>query len=119
MTKILMADDDKHFLQVVTRFLEASGYQVSFARNGQDALAQVKAEAPDLLVLDVALPLVTGDEVARALGGRYPILFISGRDLDRLEDLPGDRYQFLRKPADLDEILGAVQTLLASPSTAQ
>ena len=119
MTPILMADDDKHFLQVVSRFLAAEGYQVATARNGQEALAAARASAPELVILDVALPLVTGDQVARELGGKHPILFISGRDLDRLEDLPGDRYRFLRKPADLDEILEAVRDLLAGPSLAQ
>lgn len=113
MATILMADDDKHFLQVVTRFLAAEGYEVAFARNGQEALEAVKSHPPDLLILDVALPLVTGDQVARELGGKHPILFISGRDLDRLEDLPGDRYRYLRKPADLDEIVEAVRDLLA------
>lgn len=118
MPTILMADDDKHFLQVVTRFLESEGFTTAFARNGAEALEQAKAIAPDLLVLDVALPLVTGDQVARELGGRFPIVFISGRDLDRLEDLPGDRYRFLRKPADLEEILAAIRDLLGSPKTA-
>jgi DNA-binding response OmpR family regulator len=110
---ILMADDDKFFLQVLSRFLGQAGYEVRTARNGQEALDAVAAERPDLLVLDVALPLVPGDEVARRLGdGRPPVLFISGRDLDRTAGLEGPGFRFLTKPADLDEVLAKVQELL-------
>lgn len=113
MTSILMADDDKFFLQVLSRFLGQAGYSVRTARNGQEALDAVAAERPDLLVLDVALPLVPGDEVARLLGdGRPPVLFISGRDLDRTTGLEGPNVRFLTKPADLDEVLANVQALL-------
>lgn len=110
MPTILMADDDKFFLQVVSRFLGESGYTVVTARNGAEALELAAAHKPAMLLLDVALPLVTGDEVARRLGGdRPPILFISGRDLDRVDGLDGDRLRFLTKPADLDEILAIVR----------
>lgn len=110
MAKIVMADDDKHFLQVVAKFLAQAGHQVETARNGEDALMLIGAFQPDMLVLDVALPLVTGDEIGRAV--ELPILFISGRDLDRVEGLAGPRIRFLQKPADLDEILEQVTELL-------
>lgn len=113
MTKILMADDDKFFLQVVTRFLDQAGYQTLSCRNGQEALDAIAAEKPALLVLDVHLPLVPGDEVARRLGAACPpVLFISGRDLDRTAGLDGPRFRHLTKPADLDEILENVRALL-------
>jgi DNA-binding response OmpR family regulator len=110
--KILMADDDASFLKVVARFLSQSGYEVVTAANGQEALDKARTERPDLAVLDVALPFVTGEQLAQRLDGALPILFISGRDLDRLEGLTGPRYRFLQKPADLDEILENVQGLL-------
>jgi DNA-binding response OmpR family regulator len=114
---ILMADDDKFFLQVVARFLGDAGYRVVTCLNGQEALEAASVEHPDLMVLDVALPLVTGDQVATRLGdGRPPILFISGRDLDRVAGLVGPRFKYLTKPADLDDILSNVQELLAAES---
>jgi two-component system OmpR family response regulator len=82
------------------------------AANGQEALDKARTERPDLAVLDVALPFVTGEQLAQRLDGALPILFISGRDLDRLEGLKGPRFRFLQKPADLDEILENVQGLL-------
>lgn len=111
MAKIVMADDDKHFLGVVSKFLAAAGHEVETARNGEDALMLIGALQPDLLVLDVALPLVTGDEIGRAVD--LPILFISGRDYDRIEGLLGGNRRFLQKPADLDEIAEHVAALLA------
>lgn len=112
MRRILMADDDRNFLSVVARYLAQAGYAVSTAGTGQEAVRLARLEPPDLLVLDVALPLLSGDQVAAALPG-LPILFLSGRDLDRLGGLTGPHYRFLRKPADLDEILAHVQALLA------
>lgn len=114
MTTILMADDDKFFLQVLSRFLGDAGYRVVTARNGEEALTLTASERPDLLVLDVALPLVPGNEIAERLGSaRPPILFISGRDLDRVAGLAGPGIRYLTKPADLDEILDNVKALLA------
>ena len=112
MKKILMADDDQAFLKVVSRFLGAAGYEVVTAANGRDALEKARTERPDAAVLDVALPFVTGEELARQLDPALPILFVSGRDLDRLEGLEGERFRFLQKPADLDDILVGVRTLL-------
>lgn len=112
MKKILMADDDQSFLKVVARFLSLSGYEVVTASNGLEALDKARTEQPDMAVLDVALPFVTGDQLAVKLDASLPILFISGRDLDRLEGLTGERFRFLQKPADLDDILENVQALL-------
>lgn len=114
MKKILVADDDRHFLQVIVRLLEHEGFAVTSARTGEEALARYEAERPDILVLDVALPLVTGDAIAARVGPSVPILFLSGRDLDRLAGLEGPARRQLRKPVDLDEVLECVNALLAA-----
>lgn len=116
MPRIVMADDDKAFRTVVARFLGTLGYAVEAVGTGPEALEAVKREAPAMAILDVGLPLVTGDEVARQLPPEVPVLFVSGRDLDRVEGLVGDRYRFLRKPADLDEIQAVVEGLIGRVS---
>lgn len=116
MTRIVMADDDKAFRTVVARFLATLGYAVETVGTGPEALEAIEREAPAMAILDVGLPLLTGDEVAKRLPADLPVLFISGRDLDRVEGLSGDRYRFLRKPADLDEIQAMVEALLAGVS---
>jgi two-component system OmpR family response regulator len=115
MTKILMADDDQAFLKVVARFLSQAGYEVVTASNGEEALAKARAEKPRAAVLDVALPFITGEEIARQLDPSLPVLFVSGRDLDRVEGFEGEQYRFLQKPADLDEILAYVKELVGEP----
>ena len=116
MKKILMADDDQAFLKVVSRFLTQSGYEVVTASNGQEALDKAGAMQPDAAILDVALPFVTGEQIARQLPAGIPVLFISGRDLDRTEGFEGPQYRFLQKPADLDDILACVKELLGEPA---
>jgi two-component system, OmpR family, response regulator len=116
VTKILMADDDQAFLKVVSRFLSQAGYEVVTAANGRDALERAQAEKPDAAVLDVALPFITGEELAKQLAPGLPIVFVSGRDLDRVEGLRGEQYRFLQKPADLDDILASLRAVLGEGS---
>lgn len=111
MARILMADDDRHFTAVVSRFLTRVGHEVLTVSDGAAALAALETFTADLLVLDVAMPTLGGEAVAGRV--TQPILFLSGRDLDRVEGLVGRRVRSLPKPADLDEILAEVEALLA------
>ncbi len=111
---VLIADDDRHFLSVLQRVLTLAGYTVSVANNGEDACAIGHQKPIDVCVLDVALPLLSGPEVARKLA--RPTLFVSGRDWDRLN--PNDMIptRCLRKPVDLNNVLEAVAELLDAPA---
>ena len=64
---VLVVDDNQHNLELVTDLLEAAGYVVRQAISGPDALAAVRREAPDLLLLDIGLPGMDGYTVLRAL----------------------------------------------------
>lgn len=110
MARILMADDDRHFTAVVSRFLARAGHEVLTVPDGAAALEALTTFDADVLVLDVAMPTLGGEAVARQV--TRPILFLSGRDLDRVENLAGPTVRFLPKPADLDEILAEVEALL-------
>lgn len=119
MATILIADDDKHLGKVLARALAAEGHQAILALNGPEALELATTRRPDLVILDVALPLMTGDQVALGMRGipalaDTPVLFISGRDRDRLEPVMASLGPcgFLPKPVDLDEVLGAVRARL-------
>ncbi len=65
--KILIVDDDPDILDVLTIILEAQGYQVSTARDGIEGLANLKAEKPDLLILDLLMPKMDGFAVCKEL----------------------------------------------------
>jgi len=65
--KILTVDDDPDILDALTMILESKGYQVVTARNGVEVLAQVEAEKPDLMILDLLMPKMDGFDVYKEL----------------------------------------------------
>ncbi|MEB3196572.1 MAG: response regulator [Candidatus Sericytochromatia bacterium] len=111
MARILMADDDRPFARMVARLLETAGHRVQLAHDGESALAAIRTFEPDMLLLDVALPLLRGDAIAQRT--QLPILFVSGRDLDRVAAIERANVRRLTKPVDLDDILREVNDLLA------
>lgn len=66
-TKILIADDDFDNRTIAQQTLEAAGFQVRLATNGEEALEQISREIPDVLLLDLSMPKVNGWEVARRI----------------------------------------------------
>ncbi len=82
--KILVADDDPAMLSATTMVLESRGYQVITARDGEEALAKVAEEKPDLLILDLLMPVMDGFEVVKRLDeqgltddNKIPVLILS------------------------------------------
>ena len=65
--KILVVDDDPDILDALTMILESKGYQVTAARDGKECLANLKAEKPDLLILDLLMPKMDGFAVCKEL----------------------------------------------------
>jgi CheY-like chemotaxis protein len=88
--KILFVDDEADLLKVSSIRLRKTGYEVFEAKDGQEALDQARLRMPDLIVLDVFLPVMNGDEVARILKKDekmklIPIILISA-DVKTLEE---------------------------------
>jgi len=82
--RILVVDDDPEMLKVTTLVLESRGYQVATAQDGEEALAKIGQEQPDLLILDLLMPKMDGFEVVKRLneqagiaGIKIPILILS------------------------------------------
>jgi two-component system alkaline phosphatase synthesis response regulator PhoP len=65
--RILLADDEEDIKTVVSMFLESQGYQVTTAFDGLDALEKARAELPDLIILDIMMPVLDGYEVCKQL----------------------------------------------------
>ena len=117
MFRILVAEDDKHTRRLLQAVLEAAGYQVVTAGNGEDALALLDREYVDLVVLDVMMPKLDGYEFTRILretNNNLPILMVSARQL------PADKHQgflagtddYMTKPIDEEEMLLRIRALL-------
>ena len=122
MNKILLVDDEPSLVKIVSRRLEAEGFQVCIAMDGEEALKQVEAEHPDLIILDVMLPKMNGYEVCRKLKWdprfqKIPIMLFTAKALERDEkfgfEAGADAY--VRKPFRAPELLEKIRTLLSEP----
>jgi DNA-binding response OmpR family regulator len=72
MKRILIVDDEPHMTHVLKLHLQRSGYEVETAPNGKVALESVLKSAPDVMVTDIQMPLMTGQELCLALEAQYP-----------------------------------------------
>ena len=116
---ILVVDDNEANVDILVTRLEASGYAVIAARDGEEAIERAHAERPDLILLDVMMPKIDGFEVARRLKGDtslpfMPIIHVTAksdsRDVVQGLDAGGD--EFLTKPIDHAALLARVRAIL-------
>ncbi len=120
MADILVADDDAHIREVVRYALERAGHHVREAADGEGALAEFQRIVPDLIVLDIVMPITDGLDVCRQIRptSDVPILFLSSRDdeLDRVLglELGGDDY--VTKPFSPRELVARVKAMLRRAS---
>ena len=116
MAKILIADDDPHIRQLLAFALEKAGFEVLEAEDGEAALAQAQAAAPDLLVLDLNMPRLNGLDVCRQLRakGELPILILSSRDeeIDRVLGIELGADDYVVKPFSPREVVARVTAIL-------
>jgi len=114
--RVLVVEDDEDIADVLQRSLRLEGYEVRTAGDGEAALEQAHAFAPDLVVLDLGLPKLDGVDVARALRGEgdVPILMLTARDAveARVEGLDAGADDYLVKPFERQELLARLRALL-------
>jgi two-component system, OmpR family, response regulator len=114
--RILIVDDDPHIRQVLSFALGKAGMQTAEAADGESALGAIAAQRPDLVVLDINMPRMSGLDVCRKLRASddLPILFLSSRDdeIDRVLglELGGDDY--VVKPFSPREVVARVSAIL-------
>ena len=120
MKRILAVDDEPRVLKMLRCRLETAGYQVSTAVEGREALQKARDERPDLIVLDLILPGMSGYEVCARLKGddefrRIPVLVLSARsqEQDVAEGRRVGADAYMTKPYDGDRLLAKVNELLA------
>jgi two-component system KDP operon response regulator KdpE len=112
---VLIADDEPRIIKFLELKLKASGYDVLTASNGQEALAQVQAQDPDLLVLDVVMPGMDGFETlkqVRAISA-IPVIILSAREAntDKVKGLKLGADDYLAKPFDPDELVARIEAV--------
>jgi two-component system, OmpR family, response regulator MprA len=114
--RVLVVDDDPPLRRMLERTLAAEGYEVSVAADGGTALAEAEKAAPDVIVLDVAMPGLDGLAVARRLrdkGDPTPILMLTARDAvpDRVAGLEAGADDYLVKPFAVEELIARLRAL--------
>ena len=119
MRKILVADDEKIVRDVIVRFLKLKNYDVITAENGVELLEKVCADNFDLLIMDLRMPGLTGQEILEKIRENkkeIPVLILTGAidadDSGVLKDLGFSNDEIINKPADLFEILKKVEEKL-------
>jgi DNA-binding response OmpR family regulator len=118
--RVLLVDDDRELCQMLTEYLEAEHFEVASVHDGGDALAELKQNTFEILILDVMLPSVGGFDVLRKLGAAYetPILMLTARgdDVDRIVGLELGADDYLSKPFNPRELVARMRAILRRAS---
>ncbi len=117
--KVLMADDEIDVLAIMTKRIKAAGYDVVAAKDGQEAWDKIVSDNPDVIILDVTMPLLDGFSVLKRLRETppsskwQPVIIVSAReelqDIQKGFSLEADHY--LTKPCNIDDVLKGIRLM--------
>ncbi|HEX8992371.1 MAG TPA: response regulator [Anaerolineales bacterium] len=120
MAKILIAEDEPDIRELVAFMLRFAGYEVLAASNGEEAVQAAARELPDLVLLDVRMPRMTGYDACRIMKANpdlhdVPIVFLSakGQEAEIQSGLEAGAEEYLLKPFSPDELTNRVRTILS------
>jgi CheY-like chemotaxis protein len=120
--KILLVDDDAGVRRMLQRVLEEEGYSVVAAANGVEALESAQSIVPDLVLLDLNLPVQNGWQTLERLAAENPLLpviIITARPNQLFSALASGAGALMEKPLDLPKLLRTIRDLLAEPAEAR
>jgi len=117
MEKILVVEDDNSILTGLIDLLESEGYQVAFATDGKEALSQYEVQQPDLILLDIMIPEISGYDVCRTIRNQdnlVPILMLTakGQEVDKVVGLEIGADDYIVKPFGIRELLARIHAAL-------
>ena len=116
--RILIVDDSPTERYVLSELLIKNGFSVSTAENGDEALAKIKADKPQLILMDVVMPGANGFQITRAIArdpelADVPIIICSSKDqeTDRIWGLRQGARDYVVKPVDTDDLMAKIKSL--------
>ena len=121
---VLVIEDDKNIRELLQMYLEKEGYAVTLAFDGQQGLAKFRSIKPDLVLLDVMMPVMDGWEVCKAIRAenRTPVIMLTakGELEDKITGLKAGADDYITKPFEMREVLARIEAVLrrAEPCTA-
>lgn len=120
MIQILIIDDDRHISEMLTESLTAEGYAVSAAFSGTEALTLLSQSKPDLILLDLMLPGLTGEELLPKIKD-IPVIVVSAKAdvADKVGLLLGGAADYMTKPFEMQELLARIAVQLRKNSDAK
>ena len=121
--KILVVDDEQSITDLIKLDLEFEGYQVETAYDGREALEKVESFQPDVIILDIMLPHITGYEVCKKVNEKYniPVILLTAKTdiVDKVLGLELGADDYMTKPFDNRELLARVKALIRRASQSQ
>ena len=119
MTRILLVEDNEMNRDMLSRRLMRNGYDIVIAVDGEQAVNMAVSEAPDLILMDMSLPVIDGWEATRRIkgtdhGARIPIIALTAYAMadDRDKSMAAGCDDYDTKPVELDRLLKKIETLL-------
>lgn len=119
MTKILITDDEKDIVELISYNLEKEGFSVLKAYDGEAALRAVKVQKPDLIILDLMLPELSGLDVCKAIRNKsetenIPIIMLTAKaeEVDKIIGLEIGADDYITKPFSIKELVARVRAIL-------
>ncbi len=120
MAKILIAEDEPDIRELVAFMLRFAGYEVLAASNGEEAVQAATREIPDLILMDVRMPRMTGYDACRLMKANpelqdVPVVFLSakGQESEIQSGLDAGAEEYLLKPFSPDELTNRVRSILS------
>lgn len=112
--KIMLVDDEERFLKTTKKLIKKKGYDVLTALSGEDALEKLKLQNIHVVILDVKMPGMDGNQTLKAIKTLYPlveVIMLTGHGTmeSAIHGLKSGAFDYLVKPADIDEILEKAQ----------
>lgn len=114
--KILVVDDDRNICELLRLYIEKEGYDIEIANDGREALAKFKEVQPDLIMLDIMLPILDGLQVCREIRktSQVPIIMLTakGEVFDKVLGLELGADDYVVKPFEAKEIIARIKAVL-------
>lgn len=122
MAKILVAEDEADIRELIVFSLTFSGFEVIAVADGEEAVQKALQEKPDLIILDVLMPKMSGYEACAVIKQSYelkdvPVVILSakGQESEIETGLKAGAYEYILKPFALDDLIAKVRTIVGEP----
>ena len=119
-TTVLIVEDDRNIAELLQMYLEKEGYAVTIANDGGQGLAKFRAIKPDMVLLDVMMPVMDGWEVCKAIRAeaQTPIIMLTAKSetSDKVQGLRSGADDYITKPFEMREVLARVEAVLRRTS---